>query len=316
MRDGEGTLKPINRAIFAISVVLLGYFVLLLALGPYAYQIALQDRGRPLYVGRVSFYLFSLIPMEIRTPLFPAEYSFYILLLLYLFFLLKTLSDGANFAKVAKEGDPLLNSYVGTVVLTGAVLSLVIVMTIILEETGVQVGGLKFEDKAVEYLEITYAPIKEEIGFRMTFIGAFSALAYAILGGRGMFNMVRGIVYPRRLLEGLSADGRRLLTISVWVLVILSSLIFGTAHVLFPSGWMLGKVFTATLSGAALGYLYVRYGLPSAITSHWIFNYVVETADILSETAYVVSIGVKILIFAGFLSLLYIVSRGLMRLLG
>lgn len=70
-----------------------------------------------------------------------------------------------------------------------------------------------------------------------------------------------------------------------WILILLTSVIFGLAHFLAGSGWEVGKISTAFLAGLVFGIVFVAYGAYASILLHWFFNYYF---DVLSkaETAY------------------------------
>ena len=70
-----------------------------------------------------------------------------------------------------------------------------------------------------------------------------------------------------------------------WVLILLTSLVFGLAHYLAGSGWEAGKVSTAFLAGFVFAIMYVAYGAYASILMHWFFNsyFTVLSA---AETAY------------------------------
>jgi membrane protease YdiL (CAAX protease family) len=70
-----------------------------------------------------------------------------------------------------------------------------------------------------------------------------------------------------------------------WVLILLTSLVFGLAHFLAGSGWEAGKVSTAFLAGFVFAIMYVAYGAYASILLHWFFNYYFDVLSI-AETAY------------------------------
>ena len=60
------------------------------------------------------------------------------------------------------------------------------------------------------------------------------------------------------------------------VLIFASALVFGFAHM---SGWGLWKVLPTFISGIALGYLYVRFGIHVSIMMHFAIDYMAVLLD-------------------------------------
>jgi len=67
------------------------------------------------------------------------------------------------------------------------------------------------------------------------------------------------------------------------ILVIASSVIFGVAH--WIGGWPAWKVPDAAVAGLAFGYLFLKYGLPSAILMHFINDYLSLPVTVFSSTS-------------------------------
>ena len=59
----------------------------------------------------------------------------------------------------------------------------------------------------------------------------------------------------------------------MYLLITLSAIIFGLAHLFYGGGWSYGKITQAVIGGWIIGWLYYRYGLHSAILMHWSTNY-------------------------------------------
>ncbi len=73
-------------------------------------------------------------------------------------------------------------------------------------------------------------------------------------------------------LPTLNSNGWRAFHWTEWLVLILTSVGFGVAHLLSNVGWEAGKVVTAALSGFALGLAYLSYGAYASILLHWFFN--------------------------------------------
>ena len=62
----------------------------------------------------------------------------------------------------------------------------------------------------------------------------------------------------------------------MYVLVAISSVLFGAAHVLLGAGWDIGKVSQAAAAGVALGVLYYKYGFAATVLLHWTIDYAID----------------------------------------
>ncbi|MFQ5712036.1 MAG: type II CAAX prenyl endopeptidase Rce1 family protein, partial [Candidatus Geothermarchaeales archaeon] len=232
--------------------------------------------------------------------------------LLYTFLLVLTLRDGeVNAIKAMRRiksegvGAALTNSFLSTSLLTAAALLAILALHTAQEEAGIPTGGLNFADKILEYVSVTYAPLAEEIGFRVSMIGLIAVMVF--ISYTPMFKEARadlktvaaGFIYPNKLRAIVKKEvGQDRLKTWLWRAIVGSAAAFGLTHILYGQGWEVGKVSGATLAGFLLGYLYVKHGFPAAALSHWTFNYLSETIDLIS-TRYVEAS----YIFWGFLAL-------------
>lgn len=55
----------------------------------------------------------------------------------------------------------------------------------------------------------------------------------------------------------------------MYVMIAVSALLFGAAHVLLGAGWGPGKFLDAAVAGVGLGALYYVYGFPATVLLHW-----------------------------------------------
>jgi len=69
----------------------------------------------------------------------------------------------------------------------------------------------------------------------------------------------------------VSKFGIKGISLGEWIMIAITSLIFGWLHVGHP--WELGKFTTATLDGLVFGLVYMFYGVQAPILLHWFFNY-------------------------------------------
>jgi len=161
----------------------------------------------------------------------------------------------------------------------------VIAITLFQESQGIPTGSLPEEEPFHLFFQLTYSPVWEEISFRISTIGVF-LIAYLFLVGReklaklsaGQALKVALLIplYPdkaKKLLgvKTVSKFGIKGISLGEWIMIAITSLIFGWLHVGHP--WELGKFPTATLQGLALGLVYLFYGVQAPILLHWFFNY-------------------------------------------
>jgi len=167
---------------------------------------------------------------------------------------------------------------------------------------GIQTGSLNFPAQTSPYnilLNLAYAPLDEEFAFRITTIGIPLAI-FLIIAYRSNPNVV-GIKKKAWLIlltlfspemakaklghKTVAANGIiHGISILEWILIILSSAVFGVAHYLAGSGWDIGKVSTAALAGFVFAVMYVSYGAYADILLHWYFDYYFTVLDMASTT--------------------------------
>jgi len=170
------------------------------------------------------------------------------------------------------------------------------------EAQGVQTGSLNFPPATSPYvilINLAFAPVREEIAFRMTSIGIPLSL-FLVLAFRGDQRM-RTIIGKLKfvLTAMLSPEGAksrlgyrcvnthgfiRGITPLEWILILITAAVFGLAHFLLGGGWQAGKITTTFLAGLVLGMIYVAYGAPAAILLHWYFNYYFTVLDLAVST--------------------------------
>lgn len=165
------------------------------------------------------------------------------------------------------------------------------------ESSGVPTGALKFPNEFSAFFALSYSPISEEVGFRLTPIGIFmipyllrrlrQTRPHALLSEKIRF-AITAFLLPDRCkgrvgLDTFASHGMR--AISSWelILVVMTSIIFGLAHYVAGSGWGIGKISGTFLAGMALGLAYLIYGAHGSILLHWFFNYYFTAYNLASE---------------------------------
>jgi hypothetical protein len=177
--------------------------------------------------------------------------------------------------------------------------------TILLSEfqttQGVQTGSLSYPAQTNPYyilLNLAYAPLDEELAFRITSIGIPIAIAllYAyrsdarLLGVKkkvGLFLLTLfspELAKSRMGYKNVAANGViHGISPPEWFLILATSVAFGFAHILYGGGWEIGKVSTACLAGFVFAIMYVSYGAYADILLHWYFNYYFTVLDMASS---------------------------------
>jgi membrane protease YdiL (CAAX protease family) len=179
--------------------------------------------------------------------------------------------------------------------------------TVIIEQfqatQGVQTGSLNFPPTTSPYiilLNLAFAPLSEELGFRITSIGIPLGIVLAFVFFRsdpklaGPVNKLKlvllAMVSPEAAKQNLgyrnvSTNGLiHGISPLEWVLILVTAFAFGSAHLLLGGGWEIGKVTTAFLAGVVFGITYVAYGAYADILLHWFFDYYFTVLDMGGST--------------------------------
>jgi len=186
----------------------------------------------------------------------------------------------------------LRNPLSATIVVLGATLLATILLDLLQSSVGVQTGGLS-GDPFLILVSLVIAPLIEEVGFRFFLIGVpLFAILLLIRWPAGA--ALRSLWRPSAAWDGVTDESSRSVAVPtlrslVYLLMVLSSVLFGLAHFLSGAGWDIGKVSEAALDGLALAYLYVRYGLHASIIFHWAVDFASNAFAFYGQAAYGVS---------------------------
>jgi membrane protease YdiL (CAAX protease family) len=137
-------------------------------------------------------------------------------------------------------------------------------ITFIQENFGIITEPPNIENDLILFLQISIAPITEEIGFRVILIGIPLFLIYSHKSSLKFF--FKSLWSPYSTLHIYEKKK------SIGIIVIVG-IFFGAAHVLSGEPWTAGKILQASVGGVILGWVYFRYGLSAAIILHWATNY-------------------------------------------
>jgi len=150
------------------------------------------------------------------------------------------------------------------------------------------------------YFNLSYASIIEEIGFRITPIGtSLFAFLFLIQSGRSSVTVsfrqrfelfLASFLYPDRAkrmvgVKSVAVNGiKDGISMGEWIMLLITSFIFGAAHLVSGIGWEAGKVTSTFLQGFVFGVVYLAYGVQAPILLHWFFNYYFYSYEL--ETQY------------------------------
>lgn len=163
----------------------------------------------------------------------------------------------------ALYGNPLIV----TVMALGATVFLISILDLILSAANLPTGQLT-GDSLETFVGVTIAPLREEFGFRVAFIGF---AAFLVTVWRTPRVALRALWRPSAIYDGTSGDVTK--KIILYIALAVSSIVFGLAHILPGSSWQIGKVPQAALGAAVIGLLYIRYGFHTAVLLHWGVDY-------------------------------------------
>ncbi len=277
-------IRTAAKVVFlALLLIFLIFFTISFPLGAYV-SLTFHNREAPQTIKTLPFFVFGLA-VPIRATI--DALTLLTLLLVFYFLLVYLAATGplANLYQTLKTVyyrgiSSVLGNTLTTVSTIFAPLLLVNVGLEYLQSLfGVATGALPRSEPLIDFALLTYAPLAEEFGFRLTLIGVISSLFRLPHGGfkSALYTLWR----PSASLNTKSSQIKVLLN----SLIIFSALIFGLAHVFYGGGWELGKVLPAFVAGLCLGWLYVKWGFHAAVLLHLLFNYFFGTFDYFAELA-------------------------------
>ena len=246
--------------------------------------------------------------------LFLALTTFYIILFaMALNGPLRNLFGAVKKASTTGVSGLLDNSMLATLMVFPIVLGVEILIILLEQVGGVPTGSLPPEDPLLQFVSLLIAPLREELGFRVIPIGI---VAFLILLFRGRTrDGLMALWHPARYLKKNDSPaeyGRHLYL--TYVMIALSALIFGYAHVYFGGGWGLGKIAAAAEAGVGLGFMYYYYGFPAAVLVHWSVDVFLT---VYSFTPYLVTLGNFVYLYTLFLAVVssvVLVALGIRKL--
>lgn len=151
-------------------------------------------------------------------------------------------------------------------------------------------------DPLLEFASLTFAPLREEFGFRLLLIGL---VAFVLSIGKPPREALKSLWRPSAAYEGALVGGAA--STIIWIATAASAATFGVCHVNCGGGggWDLSKLPEAVWGGLVLGYLYVRYGFHVAVLAHWGIDYFSAVFLYFGQVAYGIPAGSTTTEFVG-----------------
>lgn len=268
-------MNGLGAILLVLVVIFAGLMLLSFPLGAYAfYNGNLSTSSSEPFISKIPIFVVGLpIDLPARTTfadLFAVLWVIYLVL-----FVIAINGPHASLPQILKRsGSQGVRFSDNAIVATIMTFTSVTLLTSLIERlqtsVGVASGSLPESDPLQTFAGIALAPLTEEIGFRVSTIGL---IAFTVLLGRADFGYaLKALWHPERYL-GIPSRGRNATLPMIYIIAIISGLLFGLAHILFGAGWQIGKFTTSSIAGIALGLLYIKVGLPAAVLMHWSFNY-------------------------------------------
>ncbi len=243
MKETKKIIDYAIAAIYIINVSFISSYILSILKGIEGVELSIE--GFPIYIG--------IVPLVIPAPMTGTD------LALILVGLYAAMSVYDSIREV--DGDrPITKMFL----LGTASLVAILIIEAIQSRFGIETGMLEVDSDYVFFLSAMQAPIAEEIGFRLMIIGLISLLLTN--PNDGWETLTGAFLHPYSVHKG-----KREIKI-LYTIAVLQAVLFGMAHLLAGGGWDVGKVSTASIAGIYLGYLFIKYGLTTAILGHAFYN--------------------------------------------
>ena len=271
MSNLENIIHGVGIPFSALTSVIFGLMIVSFPLG--AYAIFNSEIGDDIdYNFPLEKFDMFLAGINLQ---FPLEYEIgdifiTIWSIFIIFFVISFLGPKKNFIKTISDilsngKNSFSDNYMINIIKWFSILVLIsAVITIIQESFGIVTEPPDTANDLILFLQISLAPITEEIGFRLILIGIPLFLIYSHKSSikfffKSLWNPYSNLhVYEKR---------------KAIALIIGVGLFFGIAHVISGEPWTDGKILQASIGGIILGWVYFRYGLAAAIILHWATNY-------------------------------------------
>jgi hypothetical protein len=136
---------------------------------------------------------------------------------------------------------------------------------IIQQFVGIKTVLPPIENDLLQLLSVTFAPVIEEIGFRVILVGIPLFLLYSHRASAKHF--FKSLWNPSANLPITSSK-------NAVIVILVVGVFFGVSHIMSEQ-WGQGKFAQAAMSGIILGWVYYRYGFVASVLIHWATNYMI-----------------------------------------
>ena len=267
----ENILHGFGIPFSALMSVIFGLMIVSFPLG--AYAIFNSDIGDDIdYTFPLEKFDIFIAGVNVQVPI---EYQIGDLFIIFwsifvILFVISFLGPKKNFIKVignilSNEKTSFSDNYMLNIIKWFSILVLVsAVITIIQESFGIVTEPPDTANDLILFLQLSIAPITEEVGFRLVLIGIPLFLIYSHKSSIKFF--IKSLWAPYSTLH--IYDNKKAL-----VIITIVGIFFGVAHVISGEPWTTGKILQASIGGIIIGWVYFRYGLAAAIMLHWATNY-------------------------------------------
>ena len=296
--NAKGFIFYLKKLVFTLIVVvvifeLLTYF-LSMALGFATYFFTPSGLSTSKQsIERLPIYIFFLFNVVIPLPINIGD-LFLSLWIMYIVCLATTLlGPKLNFIEALKKPSNSIfsNSLFALTLLANAAFFLTIAIQTLQETQGIPTGN-PFASQTNSYLLfliLAYAPIVEELGFRIIPLGFMFLIFFrTILKSREDASLKKkslflSFLYPEYVKEELKLktfkrNGIKAITDTEWIAVFITAVAFGLAHYL--AGWEVGKITSTFVVGLILSISYIIYGICAPILIHWFLNFYWEALSL------------------------------------
>ena len=209
-----------------------------------------------------------------------------------------------NFHKVIRESiarpmEKLFSNCLFTMPIINSMTLIAVVAIQSLQEVGGIPTGTPYlpGEPFLDFFDLSYAAVVEEVGFRVIPIGAFLIIYLFLTKKKAATFSLRqkmklfftAILFPdraKRMVGAKTVDEygfRSGISLGEWGMVIFTSIIFGLVHFNPGVSWEIGKIAPAAIAGLVIGLSYLVYGVQASIIMHWFFNVYTDTYILFSE---------------------------------
>lgn len=283
---------PGKPAVTAVSIPSVLFYFLTLVLG--VVLLAFSPLGREMMniysVQHLEFFfLFFRIPLTLNTFI-PTALALSVYVACFVVAFLGNGGYVSSLRPLRSRTNRVPNWLLIMPLITSTLLLIVLFITWLQEIAGIPTGNLVLPPPVL-FSALTTSPLSEELNFRITTLGLIIAtrsifFCWRVQGRPSMRLLVYSFLSPELAktnagFSNVASVGlRHGIHWSEWIMLGLSSVVFGYAHITTGSTWEVGKVTTATIAGFVMGLAFLTYGAHAAILIHWFFNYYTQVSSI------------------------------------